>query len=141
MLLAVSAQRRGSYGVIVATGDDADEHGTGSDGPPPSARGTARFRAWKRAFVIFGVTTILVIVLFAFLSLGAAPSHGKPAAPQSGQTLVVIGLIFSGISALGTLLSGWGTLMEKRAMARQSAARPPPRARAKQARPRIRRRS
>jgi hypothetical protein len=51
----------------------------------------------------------------------------------------VAGLIIGCISALGTLLSGWGTLVTARAVARQDVASPTPRARAKSSKPRTRR--
>ena len=71
----------------------------------------------------------------------ASSSPGTAAAPssQTAQTLAVAGLIIGCISALGTLLSGWGTLVTARAVARQDVASPTPRARAKSSKPRTRR--
>jgi hypothetical protein len=57
---------------------------------------------------------------------------------QTAQALAVAGLIIGCVSAMGTLLSGWGTLVTARAMARQDAALRAPRARAKSTRPRAR---
>jgi hypothetical protein len=53
---------------------------------------------------------------------------------------VVVGLIIGCVSAIGTLLSGWGTFVTARAMARQDQASRAPRARAKSTRPRTRKR-
>jgi hypothetical protein len=50
----------------------------------------------------------------------------------------VAGLIIGCISAIGTLLSGWGTLVTARAVARQDMASRTPRARAKSSKPRTR---
>jgi hypothetical protein len=50
----------------------------------------------------------------------------------------VAGLIIGCVSAIGTLLSGWGTLVTARAVARQDLAPRAPRARAKSTRPRTR---
>jgi hypothetical protein len=50
----------------------------------------------------------------------------------------VAGLIIGCISAIGTLLSGWGTLVTARAVARQDVASRTPKARAKSSKPRAR---
>jgi hypothetical protein len=52
----------------------------------------------------------------------------------------VAGLIIGCVSAIGTLFSGWGTLVTARAMARQDLASRAPRARAESTRPRTRKR-
>jgi hypothetical protein len=70
----------------------------------------------------------------------ASPSSGTAASPssQTAQTLAVAGLIIGCISAIGTLLSGWATLVTARAVARQDMASRTPRARAKSSKPRTR---
>lgn len=52
---------------------------------------------------------------------GTASSSGAVAtsSSQTAQTLAVAGLIIGCVSAIGTLFSGWGTLVTARAMARQ----------------------
>lgn len=115
-----------------------------------------RFWAWRRAFVISGVITgILVAALIGlFLTLvmtAHAPSTVLPvsetapssvpdtvSASQTAQTLAVVGLIIGCVSAIGTLLSGWGTLVTARAMARQDVAPHATRARAKSTKSRTR---
>jgi len=152
--------------------------GTSLGGSLHRERLNVRFRAWRRAFVIFGVITgILVAVLIGlFLTLGGAGSHAPgPAMPLSGaapasspgtaspvsgtaspgtappssgavaapssqaaDTLAVAGLIIGCVSAIGTLFSGWGTLVTARAMARQDLAPRAPRTRARSTRSRNR---
>jgi Na+/glutamate symporter len=119
-----------------------------------------RFRAWKRIFVIFGVITgILVVILIGlYITLGTssspstfssapssassssstASSSGTDSSSQTAQTLAVAGLIVGCVSAIGTLLSGWGTFVTARAMARQDVVSHAPRARARSSKPHTR---
>lgn len=71
-------------------------------------------------------------------SPGTASSTGTASSSQTAQTIAVAGLIIGCISAIGTMLSGWGTLVTARAMARQGVASRAPAARAKSRKPRIR---
>jgi hypothetical protein len=169
--------------MTVTRGSDTHQSGSPSfDGPQHNERLHVRFRAWRRAFVLCGALTgILVAALIGLVILrgtassapspvthpkglptspafGAptSPAFGKSASPSSGtatssaavatsssqtaQTLAVAGLIIGCVSAIGTLLSGWGTLVTARAMARQDMASHAPRARAKSTRRRTRKR-
>jgi hypothetical protein len=153
--------------MTVTRGSDAHHSGSASfDGLQDDERLHVRFRAWRRAFVLCGVLTgILIAALFGlFILRGTASPAPSPvtnaAAPatspasgtatssvavatsssQTAQTLAVAGLIIGCVSAIGTLFSGWGTLVTARAMARQDLASRAPRARAKSTRPRTRKR-
>jgi len=140
-----------SHPTILKRRDDAHDPASASfDGSLHDGRLNVRFRVWRRTFVIFGVITgILVAVLIGlFLTQGMALHVASAASPssdtavasssQSAQTLAVAGLIIGCVSAIGTLFSGWGTLVTARAMARQDAALHAPRSRAKSPRPRTR---
>jgi hypothetical protein len=138
-----------SHPTILKRGDDAHDPASASfDGSLHDGRLNVRFRVWRRTFVIFGVITgILVAVLIGlFLTQGmalhvagtASPASGTASpssdtavasSSQSAQTLAVAGLIIGCVSAIGTLFSGWGTLVTARAMARQDAALRAPRPR------------
>jgi hypothetical protein len=152
----------------VFTVDDAHPDSTSFDGSLHNGRLNVRFRAWKLAFMTFGViTSILVVVVIISLfvtqptvtvtspltgvgvsSPGTASSSpgtpssspGTAAAPssQTAQTFAVAGLIIGCISAIGTLLSGWATLVTARAVARQDMASRTPRARARSSKPHTR---
>lgn len=168
--------------MTVTRGSDTHPSGSPSfDGPQHNERLHVRFRAWRRAFVLCGALTgILVAALIGLVILrgtaspatpspvthpkglttspafGAptSPAFGKSTSPSSGtatssaavatsssqtaQTLAVAGLIIGCVSAIGTLLSGWGTLVTARAMARQDMASHARRARAKSTRRRTR---
>ena len=153
-----SWSRLAGFAMTVTRRDDAHHPDSASfDGSLHNERLNVRFWAWRRAFVIFGmVTGILVAVLIGlFLTLGMASNATSHALPVSGagsssspdaassssqtaQTLAVAGLIIGCVSAIGTLLSGWGTLVTARAMARQDVVPHAPRARARSTKPRTR---
>jgi hypothetical protein len=161
--------------MTVTRGSDTHQSGSPSfGGPQHNERLHGRFRAWRRAFVLCGALTgILVAALIGLLilrgtaspaprpvthpqGLATSPAFGAPTSPSSGtatssaavatpssqtaQTLAVAGLIIGCVSAIGTLLSGWGTLVTARAMARQDMASHAPRTRAKSTRHRTRKR-
>jgi hypothetical protein len=154
-----SWSRLAGFAMTVTRRDDAHHPDiTSFNGSLHNERLNVRFWAWRRAFVIFGIITgILVAVLIGlFLTLGMASHAASPALPASGaassssssdaaspssqtaQTLAVAGVIIGCVSAIGTLLSGWSTLVTARAMARQDVAPHAPRARAKPTKPRTR---
>jgi hypothetical protein len=152
-----SWSRLAGFAMTVTRRDDAHyPDSTSFDGSLHNERLNVRFWAWRRAFVIFGIVTgILVAVLIGvFLTLGMASHAASQALPVSGagsssspdaasssqtaQTLAVAGLIIGCVSAIGTLFSGWGTLVTARAMARQDVVPHAPRARAKSTKPRTR---
>ena len=134
-------------------GDDS----TSGDVHRQDPRLAARYQAWKRTCLIFGViTSVLIIVFIVAVAIGLAvgtpyefPVRLRLAdtgthpvrvviVSQTGQTLAVAGLIIACISALGTLLSGLATFMTARAMARQGVPAPAPKTGAKPNRPRTR---